>query len=59
MGAGEDQVGTTELDSHANMVVLGNQATIIQSRGTADVNAFSEEVGTLKVPIVDGIIAYD
>ena len=35
---------TTELDSHANMVVVGEQATIISDSGTyAEVRAFTED----------------
>ena len=52
---------TTELDSHANMAVVGAQATIIQETGLyADVNAFSDEVSKLnRIPINDMVIAYD
>ena len=52
---------TTELDSHANMLVVGGQATVIQDTGQrCEVNAFSSEVGTLsQVSIVDAVIAYD
>ena len=54
-------VGTTELDSHANMFVIGAQGTIIQNTGRyVDVNAFSLDVGTMsRVPIVDAAVAYD
>ena len=50
-----------ELDSHANMVVFGNQGTIIQNTGKfSDVNAFAEDVGMIsRVPIVDSVIDYD
>ena len=53
--------GTTELDSYANMVVIGAQGTIIQKTGKyADVNGFSSDVGTmLRVSIVDAVLAYD
>ena len=63
--AGGDQggwsTGTTELDSHANMVVFGNQGTTIQDTGKfSDVNVFAEDVGMMpRVPIVDSVIAYD
>ena len=52
--------GTTELDSQANMVVIGAQRKIIQKTGRyADVNAFSLDVETMsRVPIVDAAIAY-
>ena len=54
-------MGTTELDSHANMVVLGNQGTTIQDTGKfSDVNTFAEDVGMMpRVPIVDSVVAYD
>ena len=60
-GASGRRAGTTELDSHANMVVIGAQGTIIQKTGRyADVNAFSSDVGTLsRVPIVDAAVAYN
>ena len=52
---------TTELDSHANMCVIGRQATIINRTGKhAEVRAFSQECRVLnKVPIVDAAFAYD
>ena len=51
----------TELDSHANMVVLGRHAFIFESTNrTCSVIPFSDTIGTMKdVPIVDGAIAYD
>ena len=53
--------GATELDSHANMVVIGAQGTIIKNMGKyADVNVFSPDVGTMsRVPIVDAVLGYD
>jgi hypothetical protein len=50
-----------ELDSHANMVVLGKACTIIRRTGlSVNVNAFASEVGSLKqVPLVDAAIVYD
>ena len=62
---GSTETGETdsrsELDSHANMVVVGKHAFILQtSTRMAEVNPFSTECGTLeKVPIVDAIVAYD
>ena len=39
---------TTELDSHANMVVVGQQATVISESGTyAEVKAFADDCKTL------------
>ena len=53
--------GRSELDSHANMVVLGKDCWIIScSNRSVDVSAFANDVGSLKsVPIVDALIAYD
>ena len=54
-------VGTagTELDSHANMIVLGEQAAVISYTGlNVEVRAFADEVkGLSQVPIIDGVIA--
>ena len=49
------------MDSHANIVVIGAQGTIIQNTGKyADVNGFSTDVGTIsRVPIVDAVLGYD
>ena len=51
----------TELDSHANMVVVGKHCVIFDDTGkTCTVNAFSESTGKLEnVPIVDALVAYD
>lgn len=51
----------SELDSHANMVVLGKFAFIFESTGqTCSVLPFSKELGVAEnVPVVDGAIAYD
>ena len=53
--------GTTELDSHAKMVVIGAKGTIIQNTGKyADVNGFSSDVGTMsRVPIVNTVLEYN
>ena len=52
---------TTELDSHANMVVVGAQATIVSRTGRlAEVRAFSDKCSKLEgIPIVDAAFAYD
>lgn len=61
MGENGYTCSTTELDSHANMFVVGAQAFVIQHSGRhAEVNAFSDEVDKLtQVPIVDACFAYD
>ena len=55
--------GRTELDSHANMCVLGKHCLLLSdlsSTRNVRVDAFAEEAGGLKsVPIVDAMIAYD
>ncbi len=52
---------TTELDSHANMVVVGRQASIIsESWIHAKVKPFSNDCGTLeRIPIINAAIGYD
>ena len=51
----------TELDSHANMAVVGSESVIFDDTGqTCKVNAFTESAGKLEnVPIVDVAVAYD
>ena len=51
----------TELDSHANMCVLGKHSYIFESTGkTCNVSPFMDGLGVAKdVPIVDGAVAYD
>ena len=58
---GRQGAGTADLDSHANMAVLGNQCTIIQRTGRyADVNSFASYVVLMaRVPIVDAALEYD
>ena len=51
----------TELDSHANMVVLGKNSFIFEATGrTCNVKPFTSELGIASnVPIVDGALAYE
>ena len=51
----------SELDSHANMVVLGKHCFVFEWSGrSCSVHPFSESLGSVKnVPIVDAAIAYD
>ena len=55
--------GRTELDSHANMCLLGKHCSLLSelnSARTVNVGAFSDSAGGLNnVPIVDAMIAYD
>ena len=56
---GDMALGTTELDSHANMLVWGAQATIIQDTGLrVEVNPFAKDCSSMSsVPIVDAVVA--
>ena len=58
---GNEANNRTELNSHANMVVIGHKSVIFDVTGlTCTVNAFTELEGKLeKVPIVDAAVAYD
>ena len=51
----------SELDSHANMVVLGKECFVFESTGkTCNVEPFDPALGTAQnIPIVDAAIAYD
>ena len=48
-----------ELDSHANMPVVGKGAHVEYTGRTADVNAFSPNIATSQLPIVDAVVQYD
>ena len=50
----------TELDRHANMVVIGKHCLILAKTGRhVDVNPFTPTYKALKAPIVDTAIQYD
>ena len=53
-------VSSTELDYHANMVIIERQAFIFSHSGQCpNVQAFAEEVKALpEVPSVDAVIVY-
>ena len=54
-------ISKPELDSHANMIVLGKESFVFESTGkTCNVEPFYPALGTAQdVPIVDAAIAYD
>ena len=57
---GCDGVPRTELDSHANMVVVCGNAVVVNETGrTVEVNAFSPELPHLTVKLVDAVVRYD
>ena len=56
----EEVLSTTELDSHANMPVVGLEAYIISETGkTAVVQPYSPDYDTKEIPIVHAAIQYD
>ena len=59
--AGDNEDPRTELDSHANIVVLGAHAFIFESTNrTCNVQPFDLSLGTAsKIPIVDGAVVYE
>ena len=61
MGSDDSEPTTTQLDSHANMVVAGGHATVFGKSGKhCDVRPFSSDCSKLEsVPIVDAAVAYD
>ena len=60
-GYKDDQMKSAQIDSHENMVVLGQQAIIINRSGkSANVSTFSSYCSKLEaVPIVDAVVSYD
>ena len=53
-------VSRTELDTHANMPVVGKHALILSKTGQkAEVNAYTPDYDPLHIPIVDAAIRYD
>ena len=57
---GQHTGSRTELDSHANMSVVGKEVYILADTGkTVDVKAFSPDYDTRQVPLVDAAIQYD
>ena len=54
---GESQ---TELDSHANMPVVGREALIVEQSGkTVEVSPFTQDYKPIKVEVVNAIVQYD
>eukprot|EP00980_Cylindrotheca_fusiformis_P020878 scaffold7890_cov71-Cylindrotheca_fusiformis.AAC.1 len=56
----DSEMSRTDLDSHANMPVLGRNSFILSDAGkTAEVSPFSPDYEPMEIKIVDGAIAYD
>ena len=52
--------GGTYLDSHANMVICGKYFHILSRSGiNATVSAFTDDVGTTQILIIDTVISYN
>ena len=50
----------TELDSHANMLVVGKNAYVLADTGkTVDVTPFTPDYKSMCIPLVDAAIQYD
>ena len=60
-GESDGGVSTTELDSHANMVVVGHQAHVFSHNNQfVNVQAFADEVKGLRdIPVDHAVIGYD
>jgi len=60
MGDETDEMSRTDLDSHANMPVVGRHAYVISDTGrTAEVNAFTPDYKAMNVRIVDAAVKYE
>jgi hypothetical protein len=57
---GMEEDSRTELDSHANMPVVGRHAYVMSDTGRiADVNPFTPDYNPMQIPIVDAAIRCD
>ena len=57
---GEESTSRTDLDSHANMVVVGRHAYILSDMGrTAKVNPFMPDYKSMQAPIIDAAMQYE
>ena len=54
-----EQLSRTELDSHANMPVVGMNCTILRQHGrTVDVRPFTPDYAPMLIPLVDAAVLY-
>jgi hypothetical protein len=59
-GMNDEEDSRTELDSHANMPVVGRHAYIISDTGrVADVSPFTPDYESMQLRIVDAAVQYD
>ena len=61
LGKGNDNlISRTDLDTHANMAVVGINAYILSYTGaTAEVNAFTPDHAAMTIQIVDAAVQYN
>ena len=56
----EHENSRTELDSHANMPVVGRHAYVISDTGrVADVSPFTPDYSSMQIRVVDAAVQYD
>ena len=56
----EESMSRMDLDSHANMAVVGRHAYILSDTGrTAEVNPFTPDYKSMQVPIIDAAVQYE
>jgi len=55
-----NKISRTELDSHANMPVMGRDALVVSDTGRAmEVNPFTPDYDAIRVKLVDAALKYD
>ena len=55
-----NKMSRTELDSHANMPVMGRDALVVSDTGRAmEVNPFTPDYDAIRVKLVDAALKYD
>ena len=55
-----DEESRMELDSHANMPVVGKEALIVEQSGkTVEVSPFTPDYKPIKVEVVNAVVQYD
>jgi hypothetical protein len=59
-GTDDDEGSRTELDTHANMPVVGRNAHVISDTGkVADVSPFTPDYEAMQIRVVDAAVKYD
>jgi hypothetical protein len=60
VGGGHGEESRTDLDSHANMSVVGSGAhVLVDHNKTCDVSLYSPDYQPMEVPLVDAAVRYD